>query len=178
MKYQKTKFKNLRIYEGVKFKDSRGYFREIFKNKFLKKKIIFWCMSRSKKNVLRGMHLQTKNPQGKFISVIKGKIFDVVVDCRKKSKTYGKYFSIILSDKNCKSLYIPEGFAHGFLSLSNENLVFYGNTKYREKKHEVTIKWNDKDLSIKWPKSKKIISKKDLNGIELKNTKLISHVKV
>ena len=63
-------------------------------------------------------------------------------------------------------------------SLSNENLVFYGNTKYREKKHEVTIKWNDKDLSIKWPKSKKIISKKDLNGIELKNTKLISHVKV
>ena len=134
MKYQKTKFKNLRIYEGVKFNDSRGYFREIFKNKFLEKKIIFWCMSRSRKNVLRGMHLQTKNPQGKFISVIKGKIFDVALDCRKKSKTYGKYFSTILSDKNCKSLYIPEGFAHGFLSLSSENLVFYGNTKYREKK--------------------------------------------
>ena len=124
MKYQKTKFKNLRIYEGVKFNDSRGYFREIFKNKFLEKKIIFWCMSRSRKNVLRGMHLQTKNPQGKFISVIKGKIFDVALDCRKKSKTYGKYFSTILSDKNCKSLYIPEGFAHGFLSLSSENLVF------------------------------------------------------
>ena len=124
MKYQKTKFKDLKIYKGVKFNDSRGYFREVFKDNFLKKKLIFWCMSKSKKNVLRGMHLQTKKPQAKFISVVKGKILDVVVDCRKKSKTYGKHFKIILSDQNCKSLYIPAGFAHGFLTLSKENIVF------------------------------------------------------
>ena len=171
MKYQKTRFKGLRIYQGIRFSDSRGYFRETFKEKFLRQKIIFWCMSKSKKNVLRGMHLQTKNAQDKFISVIKGKIFDVVIDFRKKSKTYGKYFKIILSDKNCKSLYMPAGFAHGFLTLSKENLVFYGNTKYREKKYEVTIKWDDKDLNIKWPKSKKIISKKDLNGMKMKEFK-------
>ena len=115
--------------------------------------------------------MQTKNAQDKFVSVVKGKILDVVVDCRKKSKTYGKYFKIVLSDKNCKSLYIPAGFAHGFLALSKENLVFYGNSKYREAGHEITIKWNDKNLNIKWPKSKKIISKKDANGVEIKSLK-------
>ena len=173
MKYQKTKFKDLRVYKGVKFDDSRGYFREVFKEKFLKKKLIFWCMSKSKKNVLRGMHLQTKKPQDKFVSVIKGKILDVVVDCRKKSKTYGKYFKIVLSDKNCKSLYIPAGFAHGFLTLSKENLVFYGCSTYRSTKHEVTIKWNDKNIKINWPKYKKIMSKKDSSGINLKLLKKI-----
>ncbi len=168
MKYQNTKFKDLKIYQGIKFDDTRGYFREIFKEKLLKKKLIFWCMSKSKKNVLRGMHLQTKKPQDKFVSVVKGKILDVVIDCRKRSKTYGKYFKIILSDKNCKSLYIPAGFAHGFLTLAKENLVFYGCSSYRSAKHEVAIKWNDKNVNINWPKSKKIISKKDLNGISIK----------
>jgi len=168
MKYQKTKFKDLRIYNGIKFDDTRGHFREVFKENFLEKKLIFWCMSRSKKNVLRGMHLQIKKPQDKFVSVIKGKILDVVVDCRKKSKTYGKYFKVILSDKNCKSLYIPAGFAHGFLTLSKENLVFYGCSTYRSAKHETTIKWNDENIKINWPKCKKIISKKDSNGISIK----------
>ena len=172
MKYQKTKFKDLKIYNGIKFDDSRGYFREIYKDNFLKKKLIFWCMSKSKKNVLRGMHLQTKNPQAKFISVVKGKILDVVVDCRKKSKTYGKHFKIILSDQNCKSLYIPAGFAHGFLTLSKENIVFYGNSNYRSANHELTIKWNDSKLNINWPKCKKIISKKDLNGISVADVKI------
>ena len=168
MKYQNTKFKDLKVYHGIKFDDTRGYFREVFKEKFLRKKLIFWCMSKSKKNVLRGMHLQTKKPQDKFVSVVKGKILDVVIDCRKKSKTYGKYFKIILSDKNCKSLYIPKGFAHGFLTLAKENLVFYGCSSYRSAKHEVAIKWNDKNVNISWPKCKKIISKKDLNGISIK----------
>ncbi len=168
MKQKKTRFKGLIIYSGIKFNDTRGYFREIFKQTFLKKKMIFWCMSKSKKNVLRGMHLQTKNPQDKFVSVIKGKILDVVIDCRKKSKTYGKYFKIVLSENNCKSLYIPAGFAHGFLTLSKENIVFYGNSNYRSAGSEVTIKWNDKNVNIKWPNSKKIISKKDSNGIDLK----------
>ena len=169
MKISKTKFKGLNVLNGIKFNDSRGYFREVYLEKlFKKKKFIFWCMSKSKKNVLRGMHLQTKKPQDKFVSVVKGKILDVVIDCRKNSKTYGKYFKIILSDKNCKSLYIPAGFAHGFLTLAKENLVFYGCSSYRSAKHEVAIKWNDKNVNVNWPKSKKIISKKDLNGISIK----------
>ena len=87
-------------------------------------------MSYSKKNVLRGMHIQVKNPQGKFVSVLKGKIFDVAIDLRKKSNTFGKYFSCVLSEKNSKSLYIPPGFAHGFLALNNENYIVQHSAFY------------------------------------------------
>ena len=169
MKLIKTKITNgpLLLKSNI-YNDKRGFLRETYNHKILKKKFPFDIMSYSKKNVLRGLHIQLKNPQAKLVTVTYGKIFDVAVDLRKKSKTFGKYVSQIISHDNDISFYIPEGFAHGFLSLSSENLVFYGNTKYREKKHEITIKWNDKDLGIKWPKSKKIISKKDLNGIELK----------
>ena len=133
-------------------------------------------MSKSKKNVLRGMHLQTKNQQEKFITVVKGKILDVVVDLRIKSKTFGKHFKILLSEKNCKSILIPKGFAHGFLALDKENIIVYGNSNYRSKKSELGIIWNDKDLNIKWPKKKFIISKKDKKNISLKKfiTKRIS----
>ena len=118
-------------------------------------------MSVSKKNVIRGLHYQKKKNQGKFISVIKGKILDVVVDIRKNSKTFGKHFSIILSEKNCTSVYIPGGFAHGFASLDKVNIVIYSCTKYRDKNSEHGILWNDKSLKIKWPIKKPIISKKD-----------------
>ena len=128
-------------------------------------------MSFSKKNVIRGLHLQKKNSQGKFVSVIKGKIFDVVVDLRKNSKTYGKYFSTILSEKNSKSIFIPPGFAHGFCALSKENYVVYSCTKYRDEKSEIGIKFNDQDLKINWPIKKPIISNKDKNNISLKEFK-------
>ena len=118
-----------------------------------------------KKNTLRGLHLQTKNSQAKIITVVQGKILDVVVDLRKKSKTYGKYFSIIISQNSNFSLYIPEHFAHGFLCLSKECAVYYKCTKYRDKKSETTIKWNDEKLNIKWPIKKPILSKKDKYGI-------------
>ena len=172
MKFTKTRFKGLIIYNGKNFKDKRGFFREIFKKKKIKKDLPFLCLSYSKKNVLRGLHIQTKNSQGKFISVIKGKIFDVAVDMRKNSPTYGKYFSIILSSKNCKSLYIPPNFAHGFLSLDKENYVLYSNTKYRSKKYETGLKWNDKNLKIRWPIKKPILSLKDKKNHEFKNFKL------
>ena len=173
MKFTKTRFKGLIIYNGKNFKDKRGFFREVFKKKKIKKDLPFLCLSYSKKNVLRGLHIQTKNSQGKFISVIKGKIFDVAVDLRKNSPTYGKYFSIILSSKNCKSLYIPPNFAHGFLSLDKENYVLYSNTKYRSKKYETGLKWNDKNLKIRWPIKKPILSQKDKKNYEFKNFKLI-----
>ena len=166
MKIISTRFHGLKKIKGINYSDKRGYFREIFKNNFFKnKKLIFCCVSKSKKNVIRGFHLQKKLQQDKLISVIKGKIFDVAVDLRKQSKTYGKYYSITLSEKNSTSLFIPAGFAHGFCGLENDNLVFYGCTNYRSKKDEVGILWNDKTLKIKWPTTKPILSKKDKNNI-------------
>ena len=162
MKIVNTKFQGLKIIKGINYYDNRGYFRETFKNSFFQnKKFIFWCMSKSKKNVIRGLHLQKKFRQDKFVSVVKGKIFDVVVDLRKKTKTYGKKYSIILSEKNSTSLFIPAGFAHGFCTMAKENLVFYGCTNYRSKDDEIGILWNDSELKIKWPIKNPIISQKD-----------------
>ena len=151
MKIIKTKFKDLLIYDKKTFRDKRGYFRELYIKKHFKTKFPFDVMSFSKKNVLRGIHLQLKKPQAKFITVLKGKIFDVCLDCRKKSKTFGKYFSIILSERQNTSLLIPEGFAHGFCTLSNEVLLHYKCSNYRDKNSEIGILWNDKDIKIKWP---------------------------
>ena len=167
----KTKFKDLFLIKNKNFKDQRGYFKEIIREKKLKKKFPFLVMSYSKQNVVRGLHIQTKNSQGKFVTVIKGKIFDVGIDLRKNSKTFGKVYSCILSEKNTKSIFIPEGFAHGFQGLEIENYVIYSCTKYREQKSEVTIDIYDKDLNIKWPIKKKIVSKKDKKGISFQKYK-------
>ena len=164
---KKTKFKDLIVIENKSFKDNRGYFKELLKENKIKKRFLFTVMSYSKKNVIRGLHLQKKKSQGKFITVLKGKIYDVALDLRKKSKTYGKYFSIILSEKNSKSIYIPPGFAHGFCSLEKENYIIYNCTKYRNSKSEIAIKFNDKNLKIKWPLKRKIVSKKDKDAISL-----------
>ena len=102
----------------------------------IKKKFKFQITSLSKKNVLRGLHFQIKKPQGKLISVIKGEIFDVAVDLRKNSKSYGKHFSIRLSEKNCTSVFIPPGVAHGFLALKKENIVCSSCTEYRATNYE------------------------------------------
>jgi len=158
---KKTKFKDLYIFENKSFRDNRGYFKELLKENKIKKKFLFSVMSYSKKNVIRGLHLQKKKSQGKFVTVIKGKVYDVALDLRKKSKTYGKKYTIILSDKNSTSLFIPAGFAHGFCTLEKENLVFYGCTNYRSKKDEIGIIWNDNKLKIKWPIKKPLVSKKD-----------------
>ena len=165
MKIVKTKFKDLFLYKKNTFKDNRGYFRELFIEKMIKRKFPFDIMSFSKKNVIRGLHLQLVKPQGKLLTVISGKIFDVALDCRKKSKTYGKHFSIILSDKDNTSLYVPEGFAHGFCSLENNTILHYKCTNYRNSKSEVGILWNDPGLKIKWPKKKVITSIKDKNNL-------------
>ena len=157
------------IFKSKKFNDERGYFRELYLEKYIKKKIIFSVVSKSKKNVLRGMHIQTKNMQGKYLSVVKGKILDVVIDCRKKSKTFGKHYKIILSDKNLTSIYIPPGFAHGFLSMDDENIVVYGCTNYRNANSEISISWNDSYLKINWPIKNPIISKKDSESLSFKN---------
>ena len=165
MRLLKTKIKGLLIVKTNIYKDNRGFFKEIEKFEILKKKFIFDCLSFSKKNTLRGLHLQRKKQQAKIITVAQGKILDVVVDLRKKSKTYGKHFLIEISHESDFSLFIPEGFAHGFMCLSKTCLVYYKCTNYRDQKSEITLKWNDEALNIKWPIKKPILSKKDSLGI-------------
>ena len=169
MRIIKTKFKELVIYEKDTFKDKRGYFRELFLQKHFKEKFPFDVMSYSKKNVLRGLHLQLIKPQSKLITVLQGKIFDVCLDCRKKSKTFGKFFSIILSDKENKSLLIPKGFAHGFYTLTNDVVLHYKCSNYRNEASEKGILWNDKALKIKWPTKKPIVSIKDQQNLMFKD---------
>ena len=172
MKILSTKFLGVKVIQSKIYKDSRGLFKENYKKKFLKNKnFIFGCMSKSNKNVIRGLHLQTKFPQEKYVSVLKGAIIDVILDLRKNSNTFGKHFKIILSDNNGKSIFIPHGFAHGFLGLKKENIVYYTCTNYRSRKHEVGLLWNDKDLKIKWPIKNPVISKKDKKNLKFKEFK-------
>ena len=170
---KKAKFKDLFIIHNKPFTDNRGYFKELIREKKIKRKFPFLVMSFSKKNVIRGLHLQKKKSQGKFVSVLKGKIFDVAVDLRANSKTYGHYYQCILSEKNSKSVFIPPGFAHGFQALEKENYIIYSCTEYRDSKSEIVIKFNDKKLNIKWPSKQIIISKKDSNGIPIEEFKQV-----
>jgi len=168
MKLLKTKIPGPLFIKSQIFKDKRGYLRETFRNNLLNKiKFPFDVMSFSKKNVLRGLHIQTNKSQAKIITVTHGKIFDVAVDLRKNSKNFGKYIGVIISDKSDFSFYIPEGFAHGFMCLSKTCTVNYKCSKYRDAKSEKTLNWNDKKVNIKWPNKKPILSVKDKNALDL-----------
>ena len=170
MQLFKTKINGPKIIKTKIFKDSRGFLKEVYKKNILKNiEFPFDLMSFSKKNVLRGLHIQAYNPQAKIITVTYGKIFDVAVDVRKNSKSFGKYVAITISDKDNYSFYIPEGFAHGFLCLSKECTVNYKCSNYREEGSEKTICWNDPNININWFTKKPILSKKDKNsGLSLK----------
>ena len=162
MKVTNTKFKGLKIIQQKKHGDSRGNLRETFRKKIIKwDKLIFDYATTSKKNVLRGFHFQYKFKQSKYVTVLKGKILDCVIDLRKKSKTFGKCFSIVLSENNCKSLYIPEGFAHAYYSFSKSNIIYYKLSNYYHPNYEDGILWNDKLLKNNWPQIKPAVSKKD-----------------
>lgn len=157
MKITKTNFKNLLIIELINHYDLRGSFSEVFRNDILNKKLdspIFFCQDNlvhSKKNVLRGLHFQIEpHSQSKLIYVSLGEILDVVVDMRINSPTYGKYFSIILSSNNNKSIFIPKGFAHGYLTLSTEAIVNYKVDNYFDEAYESGFKFNDPYLNIDW----------------------------
>ena len=164
---KKTKFKDLLIIKQKNNKDSRGILRETFNNKIVKKKFIFEYCTTSKKNVFRGFHFQKKNKQAKYVNVVKGKILDLVIDLRRKSKTFGKVFSIILSKNNALGLYIPAGFAHAYFSYENENIIYYKLDNYYNPKFEFGIDFNDPTLDIKLPRVKIKISKKDRNLLSL-----------
>ena len=166
----KTKFKDLFLIQQNRFLDNRGYFKELIQEKKFNLKFPFVVMSFSKKNVIRGLHIQTNDSQGKFVSVIKGKIFDVAIDLRKVSKTYGKVHKCILSEKNKRSIFIPQGFAHGFQALSDDTIMLYQCTGPYSPESERCINVFDKRLNIVWEDTKDaIISQKDLMGIDFKN---------
>ena len=162
MKIIRTNFKGLFLINRKCNRDFRGILSETYIKKFfLSKNFIFDYYSISKKNVIRGLHYQKKKQQDKLISVINGKIFDVCVDLRKNSKTFGKYFSTILSCKNYKSILIPKGFAHGFCSLENNTIVYYKNSNYYYSNEQSGIIWNDPQLNIRWPVNNPVVSIKD-----------------
>ena len=162
MKIINTAFKDLKIIAHKRHFDFRGSLRETYNKKIINwDKFIFEYTTISKKNVLRGFHFQYKHQQSKLVTVIKGKILDLVIDLRKNSNTFGKTFSIILSEINCKSLYVPRGFAHAYFSMQKENVIYYKLSDYYYHKFEDGIYYNDKDINVKWPKTKLIVSKKD-----------------
>ena len=168
---KKTKFKDLLVIKQKNNLDNRGSLRETFNFKILKKKFVFEYCTTSKKNVFRGFHFQTKNKQSKYVNVVKGKILDIVIDLRKKSKNFGKIYTIILSKKNALGLYIPAGFAHGYYSFDKENVIYYKLDNYYNPKFENGIAYNDSDLNLKLPKKKVQVSKKDKKLMSLNQFK-------
>jgi dTDP-4-dehydrorhamnose 3,5-epimerase len=172
MKVSPTKIPDVLVLEPTVFEDDRGFFFESFHqqrfNELLKQKVLFVQdnHSYSVQNVLRGLHYQI-NPeaQGKLIRVTQGEVFDVVVDIRKDSSSFGQWTSVILSGDNKKQLWVPAGFAHGFLTLSPTCEMIYKTTAYYSPTHERCLLWNDANLSIDWPiKETPILSAKDNQG--------------
>lgn len=155
-KFTNTKIEGMFLVEPAVFEDNRGYFMETYNENDFKDAgydltFVQDNQSKSSKGVLRGLHLQVNYPQGKLVRVIKGEVFDVGVDLRKDSDTYGEWFGSILSDENKKQLFIPEGFAHGFLVLSDEAEFVYKCTEFYHGDDEGGIKWDDSDIGINWP---------------------------
>lgn len=155
-KFTNTKIEGMFIVEPAVFEDNRGYFMETYNENDFKDAgydltFVQDNQSKSSKGVLRGLHLQVNYPQGKLVRVIKGEVFDVGVDLRKDSDTYREWFGAILSDENKKQLFIPEGFAHGFLVLSDEAEFVYKCTEFYHGDDEGGIKWDDPDIGIDWP---------------------------
>jgi len=178
--FSKTEIKDLYVIEPKVFGDNRGYFMETynyedFKAAGLDMIFVQDNQSKSKRGVLRGMHFQTKHPQGKLVRVIKGEVFDVAIDLRKDSESYGHWYGVLLSEENKKQFYVPEGFAHGFLVTSEEAEFVYKCTNLYHPEFEGGIAWNDPEINIQWPLEgieEVLLSEKDKNALTLKECKI------
>lgn len=176
MKIINTNIPDVKIIEPQVFGDERGFFMETWNQKKFEElvtgKITNFVQdnhSKSKKGILRGLHYQTQNMQGKLVRVISGEVFDVAVDIRKDSPTFGQWVGIYLSEENKRQLWIPEGFAHGFYVTSDEAEFVYKCTDFYNPSSEISIIWNDKELKIKWPHNDEpILSKKDISAISFR----------
>jgi len=165
-KFLQTKLSGLILVKRQKYFDKRGYLTEILNsNSFFGDKVKFKSsiISKSKKNVLRGFHYQKKKPISQIVTCIKGEILDVVVDIRQSSKTFGQYESVTLSEKNNLSFFMPEGFAHAFLTLSKGSIILYNNSEAYIKKFDSGFIWNDPFINFKWPIKDPILSQRDKN---------------
>jgi dTDP-4-dehydrorhamnose 3,5-epimerase len=179
-KFTNTPIEGLVIIEPKVFGDNRGYFIETynyedFKAAGLEMIFVQDNQSKSRKGVLRGMHFQTKHPQGKLVRVIKGEVFDAAIDLRKGSVTYGKWYGVLLSEENKKQFYVPEGFAHGFVVVSEEAEFVYKCTDFYHPEYEGGIAWNDPDIGIEWPLDgvgEVLVSEKDEKAPRLSELKI------
>lgn len=175
-KFNKTEIEGVYIIESQVFGDNRGYFLETynkkdFDNAGLKYDFVQDNQSKSRKGVLRGLHFQKTHPQAKLVRVLEGEVFDVAVDLRKDSKTYGKWVGVILSAENKKQFMIPRGFAHGFVVLSDEATFAYKCDDFYHPEDEGGIMWNDPEVNIKWPfEGEVILSEKDKKHPSLKDS--------
>lgn len=165
-KFTEAELKGVYIIEPKVFGDERGYFMETynyedFKSAGLDMVFVQDNQSKSKKGVLRGLHFQKKYPQGKLVRVNKGEVFDVAVDLRRNSKTYGRWAGVRLSEENKKQFYVPKGFAHGFLVLSEEAEFVYKCTEVYHPEDEGGIRWDDSEINVDWKIENPIISEKD-----------------
>lgn len=175
MKVIDTSIPDVKIIEPSVFGDERGFFMETWNQKRFEEQVtgkptqfVQDNHSKSNKGILRGLHFQTKNTQGKLVRVVSGEVFDVAVDIRKGSPTYGLWVGEYLSAENKRQLWVPEGFAHGFYVTSEEAEFVYKCTNYYDPSSEVSIKWNDEKIGVRWPISTlPILSKKDLEGVDL-----------
>ena len=179
MKVIKTKIPDVLILEPKVFGDSRGFFSESFNAKIFAEQTGVTTQfvqdnhSRSSQNVLRGLHYQIQQSQGKLVRVVTGAVFDVAVDIRKSSPTFGEWFGCVLSEENKKQLWIPPNCAHGFLVLSEVADFLYKTTNYYDPEYERAILWNDRDLNIEWPiDCEPILSAKDKTAQPLKTAEV------
>ena len=178
MKVTPTAIPEVLILEPRVFEDSRGFFFEAFNRRTwasagVDAEFVQDNQSFSKKHVLRGLHYQIRQPQGKLVRAIRGEIFDIAVDLRKSSPSFGKSIHVTLSADNREMLWIPAGFAHGFLVLSEYAEVLYKATDFYAPEHERTVLWNDPQLAIPWPSTAEpILSDKDLRGLPLHRAEL------
>ncbi|WP_055069574.1 dTDP-4-dehydrorhamnose 3,5-epimerase [Clostridium massiliamazoniense] len=175
-----TKIKDLYIIEPKVFGDHRGYFMESYNAEHFREAGLTMTFvqdneSKSSKGVLRGLHFQTRYTQGKLVRVTKGEVFDVAVDLRKGSPTYGQWEGVILNEENKRQFYVPEGFAHGFLVLSDEAVFNYKCTDFYHPEYDSGLFWNDEDVNIQWPLDRVenlLLSEKDKNQKRLKELDL------
>ena len=170
MEVIQTEIPDVKIIQPKVYEDERGFFLETFEQRRYQEMLdidfnfVQDNHSRSQKNVLRGLHFQKENPQGKFVRVVRGEVFDVAVDIRKDSSTYGKWVGVILSEENKNQLWIPPGLAHGFLVLSDIADFEYKCTNYYDPNSEGCLVWNDSTVNINWPISTPTLSEKDKLG--------------
>jgi len=173
-----TAFSDLKLFPLHRHEDARGFFCESFRLSWLQDDpsaaplvaagFVQTNLSRSKKHVLRGLHFQRREPQGKLVQVLQGTVFDVVVNVRQHCPSFGRWTGFTLAADQPQALWIPPGYAHGFVALTDDVLISYQCTQYFDAPSEVCLRWNDADLAIDWPVKNPTVSARDARGLSLR----------